>query len=188
MQIGVFPQYIAQKSEQLILKEKVLSLSGDSFTIKTTDGRPILQVKGEVMSLSGRKHVMDMQGNLLFDIRKQLIAFHATYYCEDPKGNQFFEVKSKFSIGSSKAIGTFTSTAGSGKQCELVMKGDFFDRKAEITDAATKQLVATIDRKFLNVGEILGGQQTYAVSISPGVDMALIIAMCICLDEKRNEK
>jgi uncharacterized protein YxjI len=69
-----------------------------------------------------------------------------------------------------------------------MMKGDFFDRKAEITDVATGQVAATIDRKFFNARELIGGQQTYVVTVSPGVDMALIVAMCIALDEKRNEK
>jgi uncharacterized protein YxjI len=96
-QLGIFPEYIAQKSEQLVIKEKVFSLSGDSFTVKTVDGRPIVQVKGEVLSLSGRKHVSDMQGLPLFDIRKQLIALHATFFCEKAGGEKFFEVKSKFS-------------------------------------------------------------------------------------------
>lgn len=68
------------------------------------------------------------------------------------------------------------------------MKGDFFDRKASITDQASGQVVAVIDRQFLNARELLGGQQTYHVTIAPNVDMAIIVAMCICLDERRNEK
>jgi len=94
--IGIYPQYIAQQVEQLVLKERVMSLSGDSFGIKTVDGRVVLQVKGEFLSLSGRKHVMDANGQQLFDIRKQPIALHATYYCENPQGEKFFYVKSKF--------------------------------------------------------------------------------------------
>lgn len=94
---GIFPQYIAQQQEQIVIKEKVFSLSGDSFTVKTVDGRPIIQVAGDVLSLSGRKHVSDMQGNPLFEIRKQLIAFHATFFCKRPPSEErFFEVKSKF--------------------------------------------------------------------------------------------
>lgn len=68
------------------------------------------------------------------------------------------------------------------------MKGDFFDRKASITDEATGQVVAVIDRQFLNARELLGGQQTYHVTVAPNVDLAIIVAMCICLDERRNEK
>jgi uncharacterized protein YxjI len=48
-------------------------------------------------------------------------------------------------------------------------------------------VVATIDRKILSGKDIFFGQQTYGVRITPGVDMALIAALCICLDEKNNE-
>jgi uncharacterized protein YxjI len=92
-----FEGFVAQQTETLILKEKVMSLSGDSFDIKTVDGRPIFKVKGETFSLSGRKNVMDMNGNVLFTIRKKHLAIHTTFYAEDPQGNQIFEVKSKFS-------------------------------------------------------------------------------------------
>jgi uncharacterized protein YxjI len=69
-----------------------------------------------------------------------------------------------------------------------MMKGNFFDSRAEITNTATGQAVAVIDRQRLNAAELIGGAQTYVVTIQPGVDMALIAAMCICLDEKRNDK
>ncbi|KAI3325181.1 DUF567-domain-containing protein [Xylariaceae sp. AK1471] len=184
-QIGILPQFIARQSESLVLKEKVLSLSGDSFDIKTITGQLIFQVKGETFSLSGRKHLSDMNGNVLFTIRKKLLALHATFYAEDPNGNVLFEVKGKFSIGTSKSVCTFKSQ--SGKEESLMMKGNFFDTKANITDEATKQPVATIDRKFFNLREAFAGQQTYVVTIAPNVDMALIVAMCICLDERQNE-
>jgi len=184
--IGIHAQFLAQQVEQLVLKEKVLSLSGDSFSVKTVAGQAIFQVKGEALSISGRKHFMDAQGVQLFDIRKEHLALHTTFYCENPKQQRIFQVKSKFSIGSAKAIGTFTSPT-TGKEEELLMKGDFFDSSANITDS-TGKIVATIDRQFLKVSEVFAGQQTYVVSIQPGVDMALIVAMCICLDEKRNEK
>ena len=68
------------------------------------------------------------------------------------------------------------------------MKGDFFDREAVITDEATGQVVARIDRQFFNARQIFAGQQTYVVTVAPNVDMVLICAMCICLDERRNER
>jgi uncharacterized protein YxjI len=49
-------------------------------------------------------------------------------------------------------------------------------------------VVARIDRKLLSGKDLLFGQQTYAVQVAPGVDLALIAALCICLDEKNNEK
>jgi len=55
------------------------------------------------------------------------------------------------------------------------------------TNASLDFVVARIDRKLLSGKDIFFGQQTYAVQIAPGVDMALVAAMCICMDEKNNE-
>lgn len=94
--VVLFPQFVTQQTEQLVLKERVLSLSGDSFGIKTTDGRVMFECKGEMLSISGRKHIMDAQGKQLFDIRKELIALHTTYFAENPDKQKIFQVKSKF--------------------------------------------------------------------------------------------
>ncbi|KAF2736849.1 DUF567-domain-containing protein [Polyplosphaeria fusca] len=184
--IGIFNQFIAQKTETLVLKEKVLSLTGDSFHIKLADGTPVFQVEGKVMSISGRKTFRDMQGNHMFDICKEHFHLHTTFAIKDPSDNKIMEVKSKFQVFGSKAVGTFTSS--SGKAEELQMKGNFFDTTADITDEAQGGfVVARIDRKLLSGKDIFFGQQTYALQVAPGVDMALMAAMCICMDEKNNE-
>ncbi len=69
-----------------------------------------------------------------------------------------------------------------------MMKGNFFDTYADITNVRTGQPVARIDRKMLNARELFTNQQTYVVTVAQGVDLALITAMCICLDERKNEK
>ena len=184
--IGVFPQFTAQRPETIVLREKVLSLSGDSFEIKTAQGQPILAVEGKVLSISGRKKVRDMQGNHLFSICKEHFHLHSTYVVEGPGGERIMEVKSSLKLIGSKATATFTSQ--SGKQEVLTMRGNFLDTYADITDDAMNGfIVARIDRKILSGRDIFFGQQTYGVQIAPGVDMALIAAMCICLDEKNNE-
>ncbi|CAN9389044.1 unnamed protein product [Alternaria alternata] len=184
--IGVFPQFLAAGPETLVLKEKVISLSGDSFSIKLANGTPVLQVEGKVMSLTGRKKMFDMQGNHLCSIVKEHFHLHSTYVVESAKGNKIMEVKSSFKLLGSKATATFTSS--NGKQEVLTMRGNFFDTQADILDEAQGGLVvARIDRKILSGKDIFFGQQTYGVQIAPGVDMALIAALCICLDEKNNE-
>jgi len=71
---------------------------------------------------------------------------------------------------------------------QLRMKSGILDLKAEIKDAATGKLVASIHRQFLNTGQIGFGKKTYKVKIQPGTDMAIIVAMCICLDEMRKDE
>lgn len=69
----------------------------------------------------------------------------------------------------------------------LIVQGNFFNTTAEITDEATNQPIAIIDRKLFNARELFTGQDAYAVTVAPNVDMALVAAMCICMDNKREE-
>ncbi|KAG5663261.1 hypothetical protein KAF25_001197 [Fusarium avenaceum] len=185
-QVGVFKSFIANQTETLVLKEKVMSLTGDSFDIKLANGQPILKVEGKVMSISGRKKVFDMNGNHLFSIAKEHLHIHTTYAVEDPNGVKIMEVKNSFKLIGSKATATFTSNNGTAEVLE--MKGSWFDFAADIFDKSTNTVVARIDRKLLSGRDVLFGQQTYALMVAPGVDMALMAALCICMDEKNNEK
>lgn len=187
--LGIFDTFIARQTETIILKEKVLSLSGDSFDIKLANGTPLLQVKGSVMSLSGRKSVFDMAGGHMFDIQKELLHIHATFACVTPNDQRILEVKSKFALFGSKAIISFTTKAG--KQVTLSMKGNWRASRAEIVDESNGMTIAYITRDLKSlenfISHVAMGQQSYTVTIAPGVDMALVAAMCICMDEKNNE-
>ena len=94
--VGIFPNMMHHNGSTIVLKEHVLSLTGDSFSIKTAEGQPLLQVEGKWMSWHGRKKVSDMAGNHLFDIVKEHWHIHATFACEDPQGQKIMEVKSNF--------------------------------------------------------------------------------------------
>ena len=67
------------------------------------------------------------------------------------------------------------------------MKGNWLDSAADIVDERTGVVVGRIDRKLLSGRDLLFGQQTYALTVAPNVDLALMVAMCICMDEKNNE-
>jgi uncharacterized protein YxjI len=96
-QIGFFDHYVARQTEMLILREKVLSLSGDSFDITMANGQPIFRVQGSVMSLSGRKSFFDMNNHHLFDICREHMHIHTTYALLDPQGTKIMELKNSFS-------------------------------------------------------------------------------------------
>lgn len=80
---------------------------------------------------------------------------------------------------------TFTNLASDNKEIELHIRGDWFDRSANIFLGDV--VVASIARSFLNVGNFFGAD-TYYVTVAPGVDLSLIAACCVCLDEKEQEK
>ncbi|KAF4768835.1 hypothetical protein HAV15_008522 [Penicillium sp. str.  len=184
--IAIFEQYISKEPQTIVLKEKVLSVSGDSFDIKLANGEPFLKVQGAWVSLSGRKKVEDAHGKHLFDIVKELLHIRSTYAIEDTHRKKICEVKSSLTLIGSKATASFTDN--NGKAVTLKMKGGWFDHTADIVDEKSGQTVARIDRKLLSGRDLVFGQQTYAVVVAPGVDAALIAALCICFDEKNNEE
>lgn len=94
--VGIFDQYIARQTEVIVLREKVMSLSGDSFEIKMQNGQPLFRVEGKVLSISGRKTLTDLAGNKLFDIVKEHFHIHTTFAIEDPTGRKLMQVKSGF--------------------------------------------------------------------------------------------
>ncbi|KAJ5546837.1 hypothetical protein N7494_004422 [Penicillium frequentans] len=184
--IAIFNQFVAKEPQTIVLREKVLSVSGDSFDIKLANGDTLLKVHGSWISLSGRKKVEDARGNHLFDIVKEHLHLHTTFAIEDTHGKKICEVKSNLTLVGSKATATFTDANDHAKTFN--MKGGWFDHSADIVDHKTGQTVARVDRKLLSGRDLVFGQQTYAVVVAPGVDAALIAAMCICFDEKNNEE
>ncbi|KAK5196794.1 hypothetical protein LTR72_001787 [Exophiala xenobiotica] len=178
-------QMFYQPNEQTLqMKEKVFSLTGDDFTVTTVAGVQVCKCKGKVLSISGAKKFTDMQGNEIFTLKNKYFSLHKSFHAERPDGSDIFQVKGHFSVLSSKSTVHFKNQSD-GNEIELEVKGDWFDRSASITFGGRP--VAHISRSFFNVRQIFGDKQTYFVTVAPGVDLTLIAAICVCLDERENE-
>lgn len=53
--LGPTPQFAQLNEETLQMKEKVFSLTGDDFTVRTVSGIEICQCKGKVFSIRDAK-------------------------------------------------------------------------------------------------------------------------------------
>ncbi|KIW39399.1 uncharacterized protein PV06_09170 [Exophiala oligosperma] len=182
--LGINQAFCDPQEQTLQMKEKVFSLSGDDFEVTTVSGLHLCRCKGKVFSLSSAKKFTDMQDNEIFTLRNKHIALHKSFYGVAPNGQEVFQVKGHFSVLSSKSTIHFQNQSD-GSQIELNLKGDWLDRSATITLAGRP--VASISRSFMNARQIFGGKQTYFVTVAPGVDLVLIAAICVCLDERENE-
>jgi uncharacterized protein YxjI len=111
--IGIFPQFLAQQSETLLMQEKIFSITGNDFLIKLANGNPILRVEAKgIKSFSGRKKMFDLQGTHLFDIVREKFHLHTTFAVEDKEGGKIMEVRSSMK----RECGSLRSRKGSG--CE----------------------------------------------------------------------
>ncbi|KAG8162343.1 hypothetical protein KVR01_008108 [Diaporthe batatas] len=185
-------QYVNPNQEtRLILKEKVMSITGDAFDIKLDpqNGQPPQPVfKVDPSWITTKKAFYDMAGNHLFDMKKEWMHLvHRTFKIVDPQGVKFFEVKSGLTFVGSKATATFTSAGG--KEETLVMKGNWRDATADIIDETRGAVAARIARKsaFKSFTTFMTGQNEYSLTVAPGVDFALMAALCVCFDEFNND-
>lgn len=73
----------------LQMKEKIMSLSGDTFTIKTADGIDVLKCQGKTFSVHGKKTFTDMSGRELFVLEKQLFKLSMSFRGVSEEGHNF---------------------------------------------------------------------------------------------------
>jgi uncharacterized protein YxjI len=95
--LGVNPTYCVPRQTVLCMKEKVWSLSGDTFHIADEHGTEVVQCRGQTFSLSDRKEFADAAGRPLFSLRTKHFSLHKSFYAEDAQEKVLFEVKGKFS-------------------------------------------------------------------------------------------
>ncbi|KAH7337025.1 tubby C-terminal-like domain-containing protein [Rhizoctonia solani] len=186
--LGVMPAYAQNYELTLKLREKRMSLSGDSFEITDPQGRPYFKMEGSALSFREKKTLKQADGRPIFNIQNKLLTIHRRYLVynanESTESEPLFTIKSHFALTGAKIDVEFTN-AVDGRQVMFDLRGSFFDRSAEVT--ANGQPVARISRQFLNSGELLFDQQTYYLTVAPGVDAAMMVALCVCMDEARNE-
>ncbi|ORX35443.1 tubby C-terminal-like domain-containing protein [Kockovaella imperatae] len=184
--LGVFQHYYAGRPTTLVLKEKIMSWTGDDFSVKDTDGNVVCRCSGQAFSLRERKIITDPNGNELFHLRKKQLAIHSTWIGEDAGGSEIFAITKHFSLGT-KMRAKFTNVS-TGARETISIRGGILSQSADITigEDGSGPAVARIERKLFSLGE-WAGQQTYTVTVAQGVDLALIAAICICFDEAKHE-
>ncbi|KAF3763407.1 hypothetical protein M406DRAFT_357075 [Cryphonectria parasitica EP155] len=182
----------AQQETTIILKEKVLSLTGDAFDIKVDprngrDPYPVLKVDPSL--LTSKRAFFDMTGNHLFDLKKEhLHLVHEYMKLIDVNGEKFCEIKKNLKVGFGSKF-TITFTQPGGAEQVLVMEGNWRDSVAEIKREGSGEVCAVVHRKsaFKSLSTFLFDQNTYSVTVAPGVDYAAIAAVCIVFDEWEND-
>ncbi|KAH9907801.1 kinase-like domain-containing protein [Xylariomycetidae sp. FL2044] len=181
--LGLFRQFFATRQETLQVKEDN-SISEKGFEARTVDGRFLLKLQGDRFALSWRRKVVDAAGNFLFTLRERESTFHTVLSGEDAKGSRIFELRGKGDVRTTRVVGTFVGIGG--REESLVMKGDFFDRNAEIRHEQTGLLIAKIKRQGAWKLEFNIAQPIiYRLEVAQNVDMALVVAMCMVLDKRK---
>lgn len=168
-----------------VLKEKVLSLSGDSFSIKDETGNSRYKIVGKIASLREKKTLTDAQGNKLYKMKEAVFSLRARQTVVDATtGAPVVVLRQKSFV---PLLGTSTILIWRGEVDEgdpwLSCKGNFLRKKFSITEIATGRDVCSVTRKGLNINNIVFEKDTYIARISAGVDAALMLMLVVAIDE-----
>ncbi|KAB8200826.1 tubby C-terminal-like domain-containing protein [Aspergillus parasiticus] len=184
--LGIVPSFCVNGQKTLVMKEKVWALAQGNFQIRDESNVELLQCKAKLFSLHHQKFFYDMQGNELWSLKHKLLSIPRQYYGEGPDGREVFHVQGHWHLGGARVTVSFVNTAGNSEPIELALSGNWIDRYGTIT--RNDRPVAQITRDYFNTRQILGDADTYYVTIAPGMDIALIVSLCVMYDEEMRKQ
>ncbi len=151
---------------QVFIKNKVISIGGSS-QVFDANKQPIYNIKGAAFSLTRKKTICDMQGNVLFKIRNKFFNwFVHKVYVYDASGNKIAVVKDKF-------INPHKEYFVEGLGCNLRTEGKFWSMSTTIYRDDVE--IGLIDKKFTLIADAFCLE-------ADEQDIPFLIALVIAID------
>lgn len=184
--LGIYRTY-AQHADEVVLgiRDPDTSKHRDNYSIiDTATGQVIFTVRSSPYSMSDKRNLYDMQGNWLFQIRRKGLPFmNDAYIGVDPMNQRtIFSFSNRHGVNGGIGI-KFLNTAGMGEQYTIHLGADMYAAAARITDSHG-QTVGRINRDAGSMYRHPFNAQSYNLAVAGHVDSALMVAICICVDEK----
>lgn len=150
------------------LRQRLISL-GDDFTIEDEHGRAVYYVDNKLLTIRDTFVITDMDGNEVVTIRERLLALRDTV--DILRGGETIAVlrKALFTPFRDK----FNIDIKGGE--DLVAQGNLFDHEYQIRRDA--KVIAQVSKRWFTF------RDTYGVTIDPGEDDSLILAIAVAIDE-----
>jgi uncharacterized protein YxjI len=151
------------------MRQKMVAI-GDDFWIENDRGQKVFKVDGKALRVRQTLIFEDAHGNELCKIQERMLRVKDSMEIESPQGQQLAMVK--------KALITpirerWVVKIKNGP--DLDVQGNILDHEYSIGEGRDK--VAEVSKKWFRL------RDTYGVSIDPGQDDALILAVTVCIDE-----
>ncbi len=150
------------------IRQNLISI-GDDFWIENAEGQRIFKVDGKVLRIRKTLVFEDLNGKALCQIKERLLTIKDTMVIEDADGRDLATVK-KALIAPLRDRWSVNVKGGP----DLDVQGDILDH--EYTIKQGRKLVAEVSKKWLTITD------TYGVTIEPGQNDILILAVAIAID------
>jgi len=171
----------------LRLREKYFSFSGDDFKVSDPNtGVVYFQCEGKAFSLREKKVLLDNVGHPICNLKEALFTLsdRFTLYAGNDSDKQICKIQTQLNFLKAKVSVAFAD-AVTGAQRYIVLKGDWRSKSCVIFWGEPKSGGIPIAKVYRpTVGRsLLLDKQDYYLEVVPGVDIALMVMLCIALDE-----
>jgi uncharacterized protein YxjI len=206
------PQYITPHSMSVCLKDRIFTeTKGDSYNIvDPASGMLVFQINGTIFTLHHKKALCDAAGNEILFIKSKMVSLHNTHFIYSSKGDVLAKIKFKqlfhhhggYQDMEIKTInGQTFSLSGNISAKTFCIKNSMHLDVATVYREAERSMSKNIEShhktasnscnsgsNVLQSIEHGASSSTYFLSVQSGVDLAFMVAVCICVDELLYDK
>jgi uncharacterized protein YxjI len=150
------------------MREKIVSI-GDDYWIETQRGRRAYHVDGKALRLRDTLKFQDTAGRELYEIQTKLIPIKETMSVT--KGNREVAVVKKALL--TPLRDRLTAHMAGGPDIDI--HGNLLAHEYKMERRGKR--VAEVSKKWLAIAD------TYTIEIAPGEDDALILALCVVIEQ-----
>jgi len=154
------------------IRQHLISI-GDDFYVETATGRQVFFVDGKVLRLRKTFELKDMRGHVLATIQERVLALRDTM--DIYRDGKVLATVRKAWINFLRD--RFIIDRKGAPDWEV--HGDLFDHEYAIYQG--DQRIAQISKRWFSLTD------TYGIDVFPGLDDALIVSVCIVIDEMLRE-
>ncbi|KAF0698576.1 Aste57867_10806 [Aphanomyces stellatus] len=159
----------------LIMKKKLWSWSGDDFSIKDLNtGVPYFKFDGSAFSFRDKKTLLDFKGNPVAIMEEPVLSFTRWQEVFKPDMTKWFDITPRITMFEN-VLDCEVRDCVTGKKYVLGVQGNWLARKSVVTCNGVP--IAKIRSPITYIRDV------YYVDIAKGVDMALVVLLCMALDE-----
>ncbi|KAK9792743.1 hypothetical protein WJX73_003221 [Symbiochloris irregularis] len=191
--VVVGAQYCRPHEQVFFLAEKLLSASGDDFSIKDANNPAhFYELKSSTFSMKGARVLKDSGGNVILNMKHKMLSGKLWYVNRGSNDKDAIcEVRAGSGGGQRQTVEIFlkgnTSHHFSTARPDYFAQGDV--RGKTFTILRGQMPIAEISRKLPQESskQRITGKDAYALRVNPGADAAFCIAIVLIVDELFND-
>ena len=181
-----FPRIFSTPT-QFEVKEKIFSLSGDSFKIrKLDDDTELFQVKGTAFDPKETKILRDANGDPIYKLYENALSLRDRMYIANEKnGEVAYTLRKKgfLPVRDNSIVNVWAGEDITGEPT-FIIKGCFLKRNFSIIDAAIGETIAFVAKELFTLNKFLLNKDNYILTVQPGFDTALFVMLAVAIDEQ----